>query len=91
MIPKDNRNHQTPRERYDTELEKCIKQDVNVETQAGKKFKGKLIAYNPIHLNVVILTEKKKIIIRNVSHIERNRDTSWDTSKPIKKKSARKK
>jgi small nuclear ribonucleoprotein (snRNP)-like protein len=60
-------------ERYDEELEKCINQEVEVIDQQGREYKGKLIAYNRVHLNVILMTNDEKIIIRNVANIKRKR------------------
>lgn len=65
-------------DRYNSELEKCWKQEVKVTTQSGKEFKGTLLAYNPVHLNVVLMTPTQKMVIRNVSHITRKRMKEWN-------------
>lgn len=71
---KNNSHHQEMIARYQNELIKCMGKQVEVETQGKKVFKGDLIAYHPIHTNVVLMTKTHKIIIRNVSHIKRKRD-----------------
>lgn len=70
-------------DRYDEELEKCINQEVEVTDQQGTKYKGKLIAYNRVHLNVILMTNEEKIIIRNVANIRRKRrkDNPKDANK----------
>lgn len=67
----------TKTNRYVSELNKCLGKEVIVETSFKKKFKGILLGYNDVHLNVILMTEKEKQIIRNVTNISRRREMAW--------------
>lgn len=59
--------------RYVEELKKCIKQHVKVVGVDGEVFEGTCIAINFQHLNVVLMTDTEKIIVKNVRNISRKR------------------
>lgn len=55
---------------YINELQMMMKKRVYVKTQDGHEFEGELLGYASNHLNVVIMTNDEKIIVRNVSFIK---------------------
>ena len=59
---------------YIEELKKCVKKQVTVTTKTGKEFKGICKAINFMHLNIILMTEKEKIIIKDISHLIRKRE-----------------
>lgn len=66
---------------YLIELKKFIGQQVVVTTVDGNTIKGICRAIDFNHLNVIIMTDEEKIIVKNVRNINRVRDkTSWSTN-----------
>jgi len=59
--------------RYIIELKKFVGQEAVVTDALGKVFKGKVVAWGFNHLNVILMTDKEKIIIKNISNIVRKR------------------
>ena len=59
--------------RYIGELKKCEGSPVIVKTLEGDTVEGTCIAINYTHLNVVLMTDKEKIIIKNPQIIWRKR------------------
>lgn len=55
------------------ELKKCVKKQVEVVMKTGEKFVGQCRAISYNHLNVVLMTETEKIILKDISHIKRKR------------------
>lgn len=58
---------------YRTELEKFILREVVVKDSFGDTFEGVCKALNNPHLNIVLMTEDEKIIIKNPMVIRRKR------------------
>ncbi|MEK6880895.1 MAG: hypothetical protein AABY22_14845 [Nanoarchaeota archaeon] len=58
---------------YKVELDKFLNKKVIVKDQFGETFEGVLRAYNINHLNVILMTDKDKILIRNIANIRRVR------------------
>lgn len=56
------------------EAKKFLKQDVVVTTLDNEKIGGNLRAICFNHLNCVIMTDKEKILVKNVKIITRKRD-----------------
>lgn len=72
-----NPNQYLPSENtYVDELKKCIGKVVQVVREDGQTFKGVCKAISFTHLNIVLMTETHKIIIKNISHIVRERDSA---------------
>ena len=63
--------------RYEQELEKCIGSVVEVVDGFGKSHFGTCIGISNMHLNVVLMTETTKVIIKNISSITRNRNKDF--------------
>lgn len=57
------------------ELKKFIKQDVIVKDMFGTRYEGQCKAINYMHLNIVLMTDTEKIIIKNPQIMRRKRDT----------------
>ena len=55
------------------ELKKFLRQDVVVRTMNNEEVKGNCRAINFQHLNVVLMTDKQKIIVKNIKSISRER------------------
>lgn len=66
---------------YIDELLKFIGKDVIVKTTTNEQYHGicKAICYN--HLNIVLMTEEEKILIKNPSIIKRFRDGKKEDEK----------
>jgi len=58
---------------YMDELKKFIKKYVIVKDQNGETYEGECRAINFQHLNVVLMNDDEKIIIRNIQYIKRKR------------------
>jgi len=58
---------------YMDELKKFIKKYVTVKDQNGDTYVGECRAINFQHLNVVLMSDDEKIIIRNIQYIKRKR------------------
>lgn len=58
---------------YIDELKKYQGSQVDVFNNEGKKFSGICKAISFIHLNIVIMNNDEKILIKNISHIIRKR------------------
>lgn len=59
--------------KYVEELKKCEGKEVEVLTVDGQIHKGICRAINFSHLNVVLMTDEEKIIVKNVLIIKRKR------------------
>jgi len=59
--------------KYFSELKKFERKQVIAKDTDGNEFKGECMAINYMHLNVVLMTDKEKIIIRNLASIRRDR------------------
>jgi len=62
--------------KYLEELAKCVGKEVSVLVE-GKVKRGTCIAIHPQHLNIIVMTDSEKIIIKNPDAISRKRDKSW--------------
>jgi len=73
---------------YIEELKKFIGQEVTVIDMNGKEFSGICKAISFMHLNIILMTNDEKIIIKNISYIKRKRTYQKDikTEKPKMKK-----
>ena len=60
---------------YVKELKKFIKKDVVVKDIQGNVYTGQCRAINYMHLHIVLMTDQKKIIIKNPQVISRDRET----------------
>ena len=82
MIKEEGRNHDD--NLYLKELNKFINKEVIVVKNNGEKFLGtcKAIAYN--HLNIVLMTEQEKILIKDISHMIRIRDSVLQKGDEVK-------
>ena len=58
---------------YTLELEKFVGKNVEVSNLVGDNFRGKCIAINKTHLNIVIETTDDIIIIKNINTIRREK------------------
>lgn len=67
--------------RYIVELKKFIGSKVIVKDMNEKEFKGKCIAIGFNYLNVILMTEKEKIVVKNISSIRRDRKKEWKKDK----------
>lgn len=56
------------------ELGKFIKEDVVVHLMNGTILEGKFLAYSQPHMNVVIMTDTEKILIKQVAYVTRKRN-----------------
>jgi small nuclear ribonucleoprotein (snRNP)-like protein len=64
---------------YVVELKKFLKQEVVVRTIDNEEIKGNCRAINFQHLNVVLMTDKEKILVKNIKSITRQRSFSNGT------------
>lgn len=58
---------------YIEELKKCIGKKVKVKTMDGEEIEGSCRAINFMHLSIILMTDKEKIIIKNIQKITRER------------------
>lgn len=61
---------------YSIQLEKFVGKNVEVSNLIGDKVKGKCIAINKSHLNIIIETADAILIIKNINTIRR--DKKWE-------------
>ena len=73
----EKENYFVSENRYIVELKKFIGSKVIVEDLNGKKFKGVCLAIGFNHLNIILMTDKQKITIKNISNISRDRKKDW--------------
>lgn len=59
---------------FTVELNKFIREDCVVTIMDGTVIEGKLVAYSQNHLNVIVMTETEKILVKQLSHIRRKRN-----------------
>jgi small nuclear ribonucleoprotein (snRNP)-like protein len=67
-------NQQEKKNPYRDEVKKFIKKQVIVKDQNGNKYEGECRAINFQHLNVVLMDEDDKTIVRNIQYIKRKRE-----------------
>lgn len=58
---------------YSIQLEKFVGKNVEVSNLIGDKVKGKCIAVNKSHLNIILETTNNILIIKNINTIRRNK------------------
>ena len=73
-VKKEKEFKESPFIRYNKELEKFLRKSVEVIDNLNKKYKGELLCYHPQYLNIILMTEKEKIIVKNPSVIRRARE-----------------
>jgi len=79
-----NKSHSDETNVYIEELKKCVGQPVTVFDISGKEFSGICKAISFMHLNVILMTDDEKIIIKNISHIKRKRSFVTPAEKEAK-------
>jgi len=74
---------------YLEELKKFVGKECEVTDAFGNKFKGICKGMNFNYLNIILMTEKEKIVIRNIANVRRLRSTPVEPAKPASEKSAK--
>lgn len=70
----NEKNGYQPANDYTGELNKFIGKKVVVVTKKGQEYEGICQAIGINHLNVIIRTDKEKIMFKDIDHIRRARD-----------------
>lgn len=83
MIRRNNKLEQQTNyvDTYAEELRKFIRKEVIVKNEFGDIFKGVCMSIGLGYLNVIIMTDTEKILIKNVSYIRRERSYKPDNEK----------
>jgi small nuclear ribonucleoprotein (snRNP)-like protein len=74
---------------YLEELKKFIGKECEVTDASGNKYKGVCKGLNFNYLNIILMTDKEKIIIRNIANVRRLRSAPSEPVKPANEKSVK--
>ncbi len=69
----EKRQDATLKSLYSLQLEKFVGKNVEVSNLVGDNFRGKCIAINKTHLNIILETVEDIIIIKNINTIRREK------------------
>lgn len=82
----NQKHHINSENSYVDELKKCIGKIVQVVKDDGQVFRGICKAICFTHLNIVLMTDTHKIIVKNISYVVRERDSVTNQSHDISHK-----
>jgi hypothetical protein len=74
---------------YLEELKKFIGEECEVTDASGNKYKGICKGLNFNYLNIILMTDKEKIIVRNIANVRRLRSVQSEPAKPASEKSVK--
>lgn len=74
---------------YFDELKKFVGKECEVTDAFGNKFRGVCKGVNFNYLNIILMTDTEKIIIRNIANVRRPRSAPAGPAKAVPGKSAK--